>query len=144
MFELAEDLDDGRAWLHKYPDLLLLDEESPALIICGRGIVYQEILFTERPRTIDIKARRDFDGSEYQLTIGEHCFHLVSDPAPVVGRLEHWFRYYFGEFIPRLAEVHAWKAPEGSKAAVSQEVVACPECRRLLLPSAGQVGRAHS
>jgi hypothetical protein len=141
VFELAEDPEEGRAWLHQYPDLLLLDEGSPTLIICGRGIVFHETLFTERPGTIDIKARRDFDGVEYELTLGDHCFHLVSDPAPVVARLEHWFRYYFGEFIPRLADVRTWKAPEGSKAAVSQEVVACPECRRLLLPYAGQVGR---
>jgi hypothetical protein len=140
-FELAEDPDDGPAWLHKYPDLLLLDEESPAVIVCGRGMVFQEALFTERPGTIALKARRDFDGVEYQLTVGEHDFHLVSDPTPAIGRLEQWFAYYFGEFLPRLAEVPAWKAPEGTKAAVSQEVVACPECRRLLLPSAGQVGR---
>jgi hypothetical protein len=139
-FELAEDPDDGRDWLHKYPDLLLLDEETPALIVCSRGIVFHETLLIKPPAKIDIKAKRDFDGHEYQLTLGEHRFHLVSDPAPVVARLEQWLRFYFGAFVPRLAEVHTWKAPEGSKAAASQEVVACPECRRLLLPSAGQVG----
>lgn len=141
VFELAEDPEDGRAWLRKYPNLLLLDEGSPALIICSRGIVFQGTLFTERPGTIDVKARRDFDGVEYQLTLGEHHFRLISDPAPVIDRLEQWFSFYFGEFVPRLADVHTWKPPEGSKAVISQELVACPECRRLLLPGAGQVGR---
>jgi hypothetical protein len=142
VFELAEDPDDGRAWLRKYPDLLLLDEDSPAVILCGRGILFHETLFTERPGKVEINVRRDFDGVEYLLTLGEHSFRLVNDPAPVVVRLEHWFSFYFGEFIPRLPEVHTWKAPAGSKAAALQEVVACPECRRMLLPIAGQVGRS--
>jgi hypothetical protein len=141
VFEVAADPERGQAWLRKYPDLLLLDEASPAITVCGQGIVFQETVFTEAPRTIDVKARRDFDGVEYELQIGTHRFRLVSDPAPLVGRLERWFGYHFGEFLPQVAEVHTWQAPEGSKAAQLQEAVACPECRRLLLPRAGEVGR---
>lgn len=141
VFEVAEDLDSGRAWLRKYPDLLLLDEGRPAIIVCGRGVVFQETVFTESPRTIDIKKRRDFDGVEYELMIGEHRFRLVTNPEALAGRLVRWFRYVFGEFLPQVAAVHTWKAPEGSKSAKYQEAIACPECRRLLLALTGQVGR---
>jgi hypothetical protein len=139
-FELAEDPEDGRAWLRKYPDLLFLDEALPAVVICGRGLVFQETVFTEWVRNIEIRARRDFDGVEYELTIGEHEFRFLSEPAGLVVRLAHWFRYHFGEFLPQVEGVRAWQAPEGSKSTQFQEAVACPECRRLLVPRAGQVG----
>jgi hypothetical protein len=141
VFELAEDPDAGRGWLRKYPDLLLLDEGRPAVIVCGRGLVFQETLFTEWHRNIQMRARHDFDGLEYELTVGEHHFHLISDPAGLVGRLEHWFHYYFGEFLPQVNGVRAWQAPEGSKSTQFQEITACPECRQLLVPRAGQVGK---
>jgi hypothetical protein len=141
VFEVAEDPERGPAWLRKYPDLLLLDEDSPAIMVCGQGIVFQGTVFTEAPRSIDVKARRDFDGVEYELQIGSHRFRLVNDPAPLVNRLERWCRFYFGQFLPQVAGVHAWQAPEGSKAVQFHETIACPECRQLLLPRAGDVGR---
>jgi hypothetical protein len=141
VFELALDPDKGSAWLHQYPDLLLLDEDSPAIIVCGRGIIFQETVFSESPVNIGTRARRAFDGTEYELGVGMHYFRLITDPTPVVGRLRHWFDYLFGEFLPKADGVRAWQAPEGSKSAQIQEQVACPECRRLLLPRAGQVGR---
>jgi hypothetical protein len=141
VFELAEDSEAGRAWLRKYPDLLLLDEGSPAVIVSGQGVVFQETLFTEAPRTIELKSRRDFDGIEYELLIGAYRFRLVNDPAALVGRLDRWFRFLFGEFFPQVAAVHAWQAPQGSKSSQFHEVVACPECRRSLLPRAGDVGK---
>ena len=140
VFQLALDPDDGSAWLHKYPDLLLLDEGSPAVIVSGRGLVFQETTFTESPANIEMKARRAFDGVEYELRVGVHHFRLVTDPTALVARLEHWFRYHFNEFIPQVDGVRAWRPPEGSKSSQFQEPVACPECRRLLLPRAGLVG----
>jgi hypothetical protein len=65
----------------------------------------------------------------------------VSDPAAWIGRLKRWFGYLFSEFLPQVADVHTWQAPEGSKFAQFQEAVACPKCRRPLLPRAGEVGR---
>jgi uncharacterized C2H2 Zn-finger protein len=141
VFEVAEDLERGSAWLHKYPDLLLLDEDSPAIMVCGQGIVFQGTVFTQVPRSIEVKTRRDFDGVEYELRIDTHQFRLLSNPTPLASRLERWFRFYFGPFLPRVAEVHTWQAPEGSKAAQFHETIACPECRQLLLPRAGDVGR---
>ena len=88
-----------------------------------------------------MRARRDFDGIEYDLAVGEHHFLLVNDPTKLIGRLEIWFRYYFDEFLPRVDSVRAWQAPGGSKSAQFQEVAACPECRQLLVPRAGQVGK---
>lgn len=141
VFELAENLEDGQAWLHKYPDLLLVDTGRPAVIICGRGIMFQETLFTKTPRPIDMRSRRDFDGIEYELILGEHSFRLLSHPAALIARLQQWCRYFFDEFLPQADRVRAWQAPQGSKSAQFHEAVACPECRRLLLPRAGQVGK---
>jgi hypothetical protein len=140
VFELALEADNGQAWLGKYPDLLLLDEGGPAVIVCGRGLVFQETMFTDLPANLEMKARRDFDGIEYELIVGVHRFRLVTDPTALVGRLEHWFRYHFKEFLTQADGVRRWQAPEGSKSAQFQEPVACPECRRLLVPRAGQVG----
>ena len=140
VFQLALDSDNGSAWLHNYPDLLLLDEGGPAIIVSGRGLVFQGTLFTEPPANIETKGRRAFDGVEYELTVGAHHFRLVTDPTALVARLEHWFRYHFQEFLPQVDGVRAWQAPQGSKSAQFQEPVACPECRRLLLPRAGRLG----
>ncbi|HLJ98157.1 MAG TPA: hypothetical protein VKU02_33665 [Gemmataceae bacterium] len=139
-FEVALDPDRGRAWLRKHPDLLLLDEGGPTIIVGGGGIVFHETLFTDPPRSIDVKRRRDFEGIEYDVVVDEHRFRLVSDAEVLVGRLVRWFRYHFAEFLPQVPAVYAWKAPEGSKSAQLLEAIACPECRQLLLPRAGQLG----
>jgi hypothetical protein len=141
VFEVAEDPDAGRAWLRKYPDLLLVDDGSPAIIICGRGVIFQETLFTKAPSTVEIKRRRDFETVEYEVIVGDHHFRLVTDPEELVGRLVRWLRYYFSEFLPQVSAVHTWIAPEGSTSAHFREAVACPECRHLLVPRVGQVGR---
>src|SRR5437660_5725996 len=40
--------------------------------------------------------------------------------------------YYFQEFLPEVAAVHGWQAPN-APSLTTQVAVRCPECRRALL-----------
>jgi hypothetical protein len=139
-FEVAADPGAGQRLLGSYPDLLLMDPEEPAILLCGRGVVFQGALFTELPDPLGARARRGPWGGAYELRVGGHRFPITGDPDDLISRLEHWFNFYFGDFRPQVAGVYAWQAPEGMKPTEAQEAVACPECLRLLLPRLGEVG----
>jgi hypothetical protein len=140
VFELAAEPERGEPALAKCADLLLIDRDTPSLLVCGRGVIYRDILFSEAPRRVEIKVRRDFDGVEYELLLGDHRLPFVHDPGPVTVRLQRWFRYQFEEFLPQVADVDAWQTPPGSKPLSSPDAVACPECGRLLITRRGEVG----
>src|SRR5262249_25348939 len=94
----------------------------------------------EPPRRVEIKVRRDFDGVEYELLLGEHRFPFINDPGPLAARLQRWFRYHFEEFLPLVADVNSWQTPPGTTPTRVPEAVACLECRRLLVTRVGEVG----
>ncbi len=141
VFELANDPEACCKLLGQYPDLLLVDRGMPAIFLCGRGVFFQGVLFTESGRSVEVKARQDIEAVEYEVIVAEHRFQLPSDPTPLVKRLEHWFRYHFHEFLPQVSGVYAWHAPQGSQRLHFQEAILCPECRQLLLARIGEVGR---
>ena len=140
VFDLAADADSSRKLLGRYPDLLLVDEAAPPIYICGWGLVFQEILFTERPRRIEMKARREFQHKEYELLVGDHRFPMPGDASAVVHRLERWFRYHLSDFVPQVKNVYAWKAPAGTKPLPARQTVLCEDCQRLIIPVPGEVG----
>ncbi|HEY7424105.1 MAG TPA: hypothetical protein VH682_07705 [Gemmataceae bacterium] len=123
-------------WLLTIPDI---PEPQPAhILFCVRGVLLQGILFTEAPRVVEVNAR----GRYNDLVIGEQRFRS-STPLDVLGlRLERWFRYVFTEFLPALPRVEHWKAPDRIAVLRAWGAVACPECRRQLLPRVGEVGIA--
>jgi uncharacterized C2H2 Zn-finger protein len=141
VFELANSADVGRKLLAKHPDLLLMDESVPDMFLCGRGILFHDVLFTEMPRKIDMRARKDFGHTEYEIAVGTQRFPVLDDQSQLVGRLERWFHYYFEEFAPQVDAVYSWHAPE-KRPVQFQEAVECPECGQPLVAVRGDVGLA--
>jgi hypothetical protein len=144
VFELVNDAEAGRRLLGKYPDLLLAEVNLPVLFVCGRGVVFQDVLFQDYPRKVETRHRRAEERADYEVILDEYRFTFASDPTAVVKRLERWFRYFLNDFLPLVEGVHSWKAPSGTKPLLFQKPVVCPECQQLLVPRAGDVGTALS
>jgi hypothetical protein len=142
VFEQAADPDPSHNLLGQYPDLLLADLELPAVLLCGGGLVFQGTLFTAPPRVLEVKARRNFEGVDFELVLGDLRLRFATDPTPLVKRLEYWFRYHFGDFLPQVDTVYDWQAPGQARKMRLREAVRCPECRRQVLARVGAVGRA--
>ena len=140
VFDLARDNNVGASLLEKYPDLLLVDNEASSIRITGQGVVFEEARFTRAPRRVEMKTRKDSNPGEYSLILDDQYFTWPSDPAPLVKGLEHWFRFYFGEFAPQIASVFSWQAPAGTKPLRARQAVPCPDCNRLVIPVPGEVG----
>ena len=138
-FELARgpksQLEDAEL-LAEYPDLLLAATEEPRLLLCGQGIVFQDELITEAPASIEIKK---YSGNSYELILGNQHFEFRRDPVILVSKLERWFRYWFGEFLPQATHVLGWRSPGLPPSFRLNKTVNCPECRRELLPRVGDL-----
>ncbi len=76
------------------------------------------------------------------LVIGEQRFRSSGSLDALALRMERWFRYAFSEFLPAVPHVESWKAPDRLAILRAWGAVACPECRRQLLPRVGEVGIA--
>ncbi|HWG42995.1 MAG TPA: hypothetical protein VN688_09430 [Gemmataceae bacterium] len=153
VFDLAADRKRAEL-LARYPDLLLWQEEAdwlvaapgvtdpkPAQILfCVRGVLLQDILFTETPRVVEVNARWRYS----DLVIGDQRFRSAGHLDGLALRMERWFRYAFSEFLPALPNVEKWKAPDRIAILRAWGAVTCPQCQRSLLPRVGQVGIALS
>lgn len=151
VFDLAADPKQADL-LGRFPDLLLWQAEpdwvvaapgvtdpKPAhILFCVRGVLLQGVLFTETPRIVEVNARWRYN----DLVIGEQRFRSTGPLDLLALRMERWFRYVFSEFLPSLRQVEKWKAPDRMAILRAWGAVACPECRRQLLPRVAQVGIA--
>jgi hypothetical protein len=90
-------------------------------------------LLTEMPRNFSIERREE----RYELVAGRHRMHFAQNPAELLGRLERWCRWWFGEFVPQ-AEPSAGRSPAAARL-WEREVVPCPECGLRLRPCVGDV-----
>jgi hypothetical protein len=127
--------------LDEYPDLLLALTEEPQLLLCGRGIVFQDELIPESPKSIEVKAMGSGKSArKFKLILGDWHFELSGDPMEMVPKLERWFRYHFGEFLPQARHVLGWRSPGLPATFRLHKTVACPECRREMLPRIGDLG----
>jgi hypothetical protein len=151
VFDLAADPQHGEL-LAAYHDLLLWriepnwpvasrgeDEQKPAnIFFCVRGVSLQGVFFTETPSVVEVNARWRYN----DLLIGDRRFRSSGPLDMLALRMERWFRYAFSEFLPMLRRVEKWQAPDRLAILRAWGAVACPECRRQLLPRVGQVGVA--
>jgi hypothetical protein len=151
VFDLAADSQHADLLGHS-PDLLLWQEEPDWLIaapdedepeaariaLCLRGVLLQDVLFTEAPRVVEVNSRWRYS----DLVLGDHRFRSPGQLDALALRMERWFRYAFSEFLPELPRVEKWKAPDRTAILRAWGAVACPECRRSLLPRVGEVGIA--
>jgi hypothetical protein len=150
-YEVADQFDSVEI-LSAYPDLLLL-AEVPALplilangeksaragvALCAEGVHFQDAVFTEFPRTIEVLSRPSSKG-RYELVVGQSRFQFSADPEPVASQLERWLRYYFGEFRPQVQEVGKWPSPDLAAVLRARGSVTCPECRGVILPRTGEL-----
>jgi hypothetical protein len=144
VFDLAHRPENDPGLLAQYPDLLLkvslpeqtsdLFEDSAYLLLCGRGVVFQDALIADPPRAIEVKAR-----TNYELILGDQRFEFARDPSELVSSLERWLRYHFSEFLPQAKHVLGWRSPGLPPTFRLQKTVPCPECRRELLPRIGDL-----
>jgi hypothetical protein len=151
VFELAEDpafettIADAR-------DLLLFQREaswpplvdaegdpySARLLVCRRGVLLNDALFTEPPSPLRVVHR----GAESELVAGPRRFQSPADVEPLAARLEAWVRYFFKHFRPAIADALDWAPPDRSALWRAWGAITCPECGRPLLPRVGEVGVA--
>ncbi len=141
--------------LNLFPDLLLMHEnasymvahaarkEAPStlrIVICGRGIALQGVLFERKPTEIEISGRRP--GGHYELRVGSETFRFSAEASFVADRLERWFRFLFNDFLPQVGQVINWKSPDVGAKLRARGAMPCPECKRPLLPRVGAVARS--
>jgi hypothetical protein len=143
VFELAAEPDSGEV-LQRWPDLLLyqtIATPRAEFVICGRGVVFQDKLFREKPQNIQAIARRLQGGTGHELVIDGEVFRFKMDAEGLGWKLEEWIAVWKKQFAPDKVEaVHGWRSPAVTANLLAHETVPCPECRRPVLTRAGQVG----
>jgi hypothetical protein len=139
-FDLAHRPQSDPELLARYPDALLNVSGPVALLLCGRGVIFQDALIAELPRSIEVKARVSTGlGGKYELVVGNQRVDSSRDPEELVPRLERWLRFHFGEFLPQAKQVLGWRSPGLPPTFRLQKTVSCPECRRELIPRIGDL-----
>ena len=151
-FEVAANATRTRL-LAEYPDLLLWQEERTweiradagrdatgpvQIFLCVRGVVLQEIVFTQTPANIEVLNK----ANGYDLILGDQRFRGVADLDDLARRMERWFRYWFNDFLPTAKNVLNWKPPDRAALMRAWGATPCPECGKYLLPKVGEVGVA--
>jgi hypothetical protein len=139
VFDLARERS-SEPTLATWPDLLLADRGAPAVHVLRRGINFMDKLFTEEPSRVEARGVRNFNRVAKEIVIDNERFRLEDDPAPVVKRLERWFRFFFHDLQPRIPEAYSWQAPAGTGPMTLHATTFCPSCRRPVSPILGQVG----
>jgi hypothetical protein len=124
----------------EYPDLLLATPGEPQVFLCGRGIVFEGTIFPEIPRAIKVKAKKSGRSiHSFVLIVDDQHIEFPDDPTDFVARLERWFRYWLGEFLPQATHVLGWQSPGLPTTFRLHKTVACPECRREIMPRIGDL-----
>jgi hypothetical protein len=147
-FELAGYADLGSRVLEQYPDLLLYEvrvenRASPTqgqIMVCGRGIIFQEELFTEVPQVVEVRSFRAEPEAGYELRVDSLRFPFSFHPGDLAQRLQRWCQYYFNDFVPQVAAVHQWRSFGMTGVLRLEEQVVCPACRRPFWMKTGDVG----
>src|SRR5262249_8265701 len=130
----------GRKHFAKHPDLLLAAWNIPGGYVATPGLYFHDVLFPEPPRIIEIKARSFFHGGGFELRLGQNRFWFQVNPELLLDAVERWFRYYFRDFRPRVAEVYGWPSYAKLENLQNDQVARCPECHRKVRGRVGQVG----
>ena len=111
---------------------------AASIQLTATGVWLQDVLFSIPPRSSEVRLKSI--GSE--MVLGLHTFRSPSDLDPLSRQMERWFRYAFHEFLPEIERVLTWQSPDRAAILRAWGAVPCPECRRPLLPRAGEVGIA--
>jgi hypothetical protein len=153
VFEMASSPEVPELFSH-YPDLLLFQVEpewpkvaeiaqgEPAtvqILLCARGIVCQQQLITTLPRRTEMTTQ----WRRCELRVDDKVFWSTKVLDELERRLERWFRWAFLDFLPQVAAVSAWQAPDRTTLFRAWGARACPECGKYFLPRPGELGVAQ-
>jgi hypothetical protein len=138
VFNIAVSPQQSAKHLRRNPDLLLTIAELPGGAMCAGGMVIAGERFVEMPTSFEVRPRPT-DG-EFALFIGERLIAFDEDPSPLLTPLQHWFRYCFSEFRPRVAEVYGWRTPGLAHMPGTTTRIACTSCGQPVVPRLGEVG----
>jgi hypothetical protein len=142
VFEVAADAAGDPRRLERRPDLLLVARGAPVILLCDGGVWFQDVCLTDLPRRVAVEARRGAGEGGFDLVLGEQRFWFSEDPAQAAARLERWLGYYFRELPSQMAEAAPPQSREALDKVLARSGAACPECRRPLLPRAGEIATA--
>ncbi len=137
VFELALD-PAAEKTLAERPDLLLLSRDAP-IYIGTRGVWLKDICFSERPGQIAVVQSRSDAGAGYEIVAGNQHIWFSSNPHAVADELEKWLKFYFADFLPQLTKARQPRTGAATKL-WRANATPCPECHRLVVPIAGEVG----
>jgi hypothetical protein len=105
-----------------------------------RGVWLKDACITAMPSQVDVVARRHADGEGFEIVAGPQRVWFTANPNEIADDLETWLRYYFRDLLPQVAAEHARASSAAGLKLRRANAVACPECRQLMLPIAGEVG----
>lgn len=143
---------DSAALLTEFPDLLFVQsdanrrltvaghpgpEQPLQLVICGRGVALQGVLFRDVPEVLEVVRRGLLFRGGYELTVDDQTFYCNWEPDDLASQLERWFRFLHREFLPQTGKVLHWSSPVGEALVRRKAVVPCPHCQRPLVPVPG-------
>lgn len=155
VFEVARDRE-AATLLQLFPDLLLYHADPAMLVtplphgtqpgplrivLCGRGVALQEVLFERPPASFHVSSHW-FSGG-YEMRISSEAFRCSAEPSGVKDRLDRWCHWLFQDFLPQ-SSAAALSGKQSSDAGAklrARGAVPCPECRRAVLPRVGALAR---
>lgn len=150
VFDLAH-VPESAEILKGAPDLLLYQHEpdwpevsdsgkaylAPVEVrLCARGVYCQRELFTAMPRSVEVSSQ----WRNCELMLDDKRFWSRQPLDTLEKRLERWFRWAFLDFLPQVAGVQTWQAPDRTTLFRAWGGQTCPECKRYFLPRVGALG----
>jgi hypothetical protein len=138
VFDLAGMAQELEELLAEFPSLLLAVRKQ-SLHVTSRGVWFLGQYLGARPNVDDIQWEWSDEKQTYVIEVGPHRLRTPRKPRDLVIELKAWLRFYFDDFVPRLA---ATRRPTSEAAQRMWQALrtSCPECSRPLVPCLGDVG----
>jgi hypothetical protein len=142
----------GGHYLESAPDLLLYQPTTPPIpplarggppapiLVCGRGVKYDEVLLRSDPGSISVRARPLWQGGGFEIVLGRHRLAFREDPDALARKLEKWTNYYCKQFLPLADGVISSRSDDRLRTLLNQRIVTCPECHRQFVGRERSVG----
>jgi hypothetical protein len=102
---------------------------------------YQGVCVGSYGPDMDVYVRHTDGDHPFEVVVGPQTIPCEKNPRGHLDELKGWLHYYFLEFLPRLRGA-APPIQESDHRIWLANKVACPSCRRPLVPCPGDVGIA--
>jgi len=138
VFELTKFPQQYEDLLSFYPDVLLYAPKVN-LAIGSRGVWIEGVCVTSFRTEDEVTMQRGAGG--FELQVGTLRIRCAENPRAALDEIRRWLGWYFQEFVPSVSDL-ARPMPESRHRMWQLDKIACPECSRLLVPCAGDLGVA--